>query len=100
MIGTVVVWVSFLAAIASAALYYRSVSQPSMVDWARRAFGLSATGVVVASALLMTYILQHRFEYAYISNYSSRDLPLSLLVTTFWAGQEGSFMLWALFATV
>ncbi len=100
MIGTVVIWISFLAAVAASALYVRSVSRPSMTEWARGAFALSATGIVIASALLMTYIVQHRFEYAYIANYSSRDLPLSLLVTTFWAGQEGSFMLWALFATV
>jgi cytochrome c-type biogenesis protein CcmF len=46
------------------------------------------------------YILQHRFEYSYITNYSSRDLPTSLLITTFWAGQEGSFLLWALFAVI
>lgn len=100
MIGTAVVWVSFLAALASAFLYYRSVSQPSLVEWARRTFSVSATGIVLAGALLMTYILQHRFEYAYVSNYSSRDLPTALLVTTFWAGQEGSFMLWSLFAAV
>ncbi len=100
MVGTVVIWISFVAAVAATALYVRSVRQPSQTDWARGAFSLSATGIVIASALLMTYIVQHRFEYSYIANYSSRDLPLSLLVTTFWAGQEGSFMLWALFATV
>ena len=48
----------------------------------------------------MLYILQHRFEFNYIASYSSRDLPMSLLVTTFWAGQEGSFLLWVLFAAI
>jgi cytochrome c-type biogenesis protein CcmF len=48
----------------------------------------------------MFYILQHRFEYNYIASYSSRDLPTALLITTFWAGQEGSFLLWALFTAV
>ena len=58
------------------------------------------SSVLTGSALLMLYILQHRFECNYIANYSSRDLPTALLITTFWAGQEGSFLLWALFTAV
>ncbi|MCU0411157.1 MAG: cytochrome c biogenesis protein CcsA [Bacteroidetes bacterium] len=100
MIGTVVVWVTFAAFIGSAFFYYRSTSAAKYEGLGRQLFWLGSAGVAVASALLMTYILQHRFEYHYIWGYSSRDLPLSLLVTTFWAGQEGSFLLWALFATL
>lgn len=48
----------------------------------------------------MLYIFQYRFEYNYIASYSSRNLPIQLLITTFWAGQEGSFLLWAFFAAV
>jgi cytochrome c-type biogenesis protein CcmF len=33
-------------------------------------------------------------------SYSSTDLPLSLLISTFYAGQEGSFMLWALYTSL
>jgi len=100
MIGTVVVWITFAAFIGSAFFYYRSTSAARFEGLGRQLFWLGSAGVAVASALLMTYILQHRFEYHYIWGYSSRDLPLSLLVTTFWAGQEGSFLLWALFATL
>ena len=42
----------------------------------------------------MTLLLQHRFDVAYVNSYSSRDLPLHFLISTFWAGQEGSFLLW------
>ena len=42
----------------------------------------------------MTLLLQHRFDVSYVNSYSSRDLPLHFLISTFWAGQEGSFLLW------
>ncbi len=59
-----------------------------------------SAGVVAASLLLMLFIIRHQFEYAYVWNYSSRDLSADLLITTFWAGQEGSFLFWALCSTI
>lgn len=57
-------------------------------------------GVIAASLMLMLYILRHQFEYDYVWAYSSKSLPLHLLITTFWAGQEGSFLLWALCGSI
>lgn len=53
--------------------------------------------LLTAAALLMVLFLKHRFEFMYVWQYSSTDLPLHFLISSFWAGQEGSFMLWALF---
>ncbi len=50
--------------------------------------------VSAAAILLMVAFLGHHFEYSYVTRYSSRDLPLLYLVSAFWAGQEGSFLLW------
>jgi cytochrome c-type biogenesis protein CcmF len=55
---------------------------------------------MIASAILLSFILTHQFQYTYVWNYSSTDLSLPLLIATFWAGQEGSFMLWALFTAI
>lgn len=100
MTGLIVSWIAFAAALASAYFYYVSIQKKNVLSLARSTFQISSVSVLLASGLLMLYILQHRFEYNYVASYSSRDLPLSLLVTTFWAGQEGSFMLWALFAAL
>lgn len=100
MIGTVVIWIAFATALASTFFYFISEKKEKVLLVARSSFYLSVIGILTASVLLMLYILQHRFEYNYISNYSSRDLPTALLATTFWAGQEGSFLLWALFAVI
>ena len=100
MIGTTVLWIAFTASLTSACFYYLSLSKQNLLQVARSSFFISVIGVASVSAILLLYILQHRFEYHYVSSYSSRDLPTALLITTFWAGQEGSFLLWALFAAV
>jgi cytochrome c-type biogenesis protein CcmF len=100
MIGSTVIWIAFAASLASAYFYSLSHSRQNFLQVARGSFFVSVLGVASASALLLLYILQHRFEYHYVSSYSSRDLPVALLITTFWAGQEGSFLLWALFTAV
>lgn len=51
-----------------------------------------AVGLVVVA--LFTIIINHYFEYHYAFNYSDKRLPLHYLISTFWNGQEGSFLLW------
>ena len=58
---------------------------------------LSAAVVVLASAALMYGILTDDFSLGYVAGHSSHELPLVYKVSAFWAGQEGSFLLWLLF---
>ena len=98
MTGTFLVWVALGASIVGMLTYARAAfGKGRSIPLARWSVLTSALGVAAASVLLMTYILQHRFDVDYVWSYSSRDLPTYLLITTFWAGQEGSFLLWALF---
>ncbi|RPI06566.1 MAG: hypothetical protein EHM64_02485 [Ignavibacteriae bacterium] len=97
MVGSLIIWIAFAAALVSSSLYILAVSRHKIVWAARSSFYLSGLGIIGASVLLMLFILQHRFEYNYVAEYSSRDLPIALLMTTFWAGQQGSFLLWAFF---
>ena len=97
MVGVFIVWIAFVAASVSAySFYWTATRNTRMLALARNSFGIMALSILAASVLLLVYILTHRFEFAYVWEYSSRSLPLDLLVTTFWAGQDGSFMLWAL----
>lgn len=101
MLGTIFVWVGFAAALVAAFSYYRlATNKTSDPTLARRSFWVAVFSVVAASALLMFYILNHQFEYSYVWGYSSKDLPLHLLISTFWAGQEGSFLFWTLCAVL
>jgi cytochrome c-type biogenesis protein CcmF len=101
MVGVIIVWIAFAAASVSAfSFYWSAMKNTRFLALARNSFGIMALSVLAASILLLVYILMHRFEFAYVWEYSSRSLPLDLLVTTFWAGQDGSFMLWALCGAV
>ena len=51
----------------------------------------------LASAWLFWLILHDRFDIDYVWSYSSLDLPLVYKVSAFWAGQQGSFLLWLFF---
>ncbi|CUS90076.1 cytochrome c-type biogenesis protein CcmF, partial [Candidatus Kryptonium thompsonii] len=67
---------------------------------ARLSYHISAIFVILASAFLLYLILTHQFQYTYVWSYSSTDLSTPLLISTFYAGQEGSFMLWTFYTAV
>ena len=53
------------------------------------------TAAIFGIFLALYYIITHHlFEYNYAWQHSSRALPGKYLLSCFWEGQEGSFMLW------
>ena len=92
--GVAAIWGALFAGIASAATYWRADRRPDLLPLARSLYAAFATCVVAAAAVLMALILQHRFDVSYVNAYSSRDLPFHFLISSFWGGQEGSFLLW------
>jgi cytochrome c-type biogenesis protein CcmF len=95
--GVAATAITFIASILSITAYYLNYkySEKSLLSLARNSFYLSVILIFFQSALLMWGILNHRFEWIYVFSYSSHDLPLYYLISTFWAGQEGTFLLWA-----
>ena len=59
--------------------------------------GLSILGIIVA---LFYIIYNHLFEYYYAWQHSSTELPTQYILSCFWEGQEGSFLLWAFWHVV
>ncbi len=57
-------------------------------------YGAAAT-VGIVWALLVALFLMRRFDIAYVTNYSSRDLSTFFTIAASWSGQPGSFALWA-----
>lgn len=62
---------------------------------ARVAFAAETIAVVGLFVCLYFIISQHLFEYKYAWQHSSRSLQFKYLLSCFWEGQEGSFMLWS-----
>lgn len=101
MAGNIILTLAFVLAVFSMLMYSFSFrGAKNTLNFGRLSFHLTAMLVIVASTLLMYSILTHQYQYGYIYNYSNDDLPVGLLMSTFWAGQEGSFLLWVLFAVI
>ncbi len=100
MIGTILIYIVFASLLTSSVLYYVSTRKDSYISAARLAYIIGAFGIVFISGYFLSLILSHQFQYTYIWSYSNKQLPLWLLASTFFAGQEGSFLLWVLFFAV
>jgi cytochrome c-type biogenesis protein CcmF len=100
-LGHAFIIIAFVAALASALAYAfaaRKRNEPSeaglWVALARKAFivhGISVFGIV---SMLLFLIHGHFFEYKYVWQHSSRELPFKYILSSFWEGQEGSTLLW------
>ncbi len=90
--GSIAIDLVFLTSLGGMVLFLRKGFDPRSVFL----FRLSALGTAAASVYLFLLLFTHRFEYNYVAEYSSRHQPLFYLISAFWAGQEGTFLLWAL----
>jgi len=55
---------------------------------------------IVAGAVLLQAFLKKDFGFAYVAEYSDASLSTFYRIAGFWAGQEGSFLLWLLLIAV
>lgn len=78
----------------------RSKGREKLRPWAGRAVVAGALGILGASAWLMNLIGNHRFEYHYVAEYSSKASATRYLIAAFWGGQEGSILLWAFWTAI
>lgn len=101
MIGSIVITAALIFSIVSMLMYYFSFrGAQNTLNIARLSYHAMAMLVIVASTILLYLILTHQYQYSYVYSYSSSDLPLGFKISTFWAGQEGSFLLWLLMTAI
>jgi cytochrome c-type biogenesis protein CcmF len=94
--GNLLVMLSFTASVLSAIAYFISFrrNDNSWRRLARTAFAVQTFSIVGIFFLLFMLILNHRFEYYYVWEHSNTIMPLRYILSCFWEGQEGSFLLW------
>ena len=95
-LGHFLIVLSFVAVGFSAFSYYKS-SQTEDKSWHRMGqigFGLHTISVFGIIAILFYVMSQLMYEYAYVFEHCSDDLPMRYIFSAFWEGQEGSFLLW------
>ncbi|MER2999101.1 cytochrome c biogenesis protein CcsA [Pontibacter populi] len=100
-IGHLSVIIAFVAAIVSSYAYFMasrsSIDAEALTKWrrfARGAFYVHSAAVLLVIFALFNIIYEHRYEYYYAWSHSSNHLPVHFMISCFWEGQEGSFLLW------
>jgi len=95
MIGKVLVYIFFATAVFSCISFFLAhLGKEKFLKFGRIFYHLTAAGILATAAYMMYLILTHQFQFAYIWEQSNSELQLPLLMSTFYSGQEGSFMLW------
>lgn len=101
MIGSIILTIALASSIIAMVMYYLSYrGYNNALTFGRLAYHTMAMLVIVAAALLEYLLLTHQYGFKYVYEYSSNELPKGILMATFWAGQEGSFMLWLLLTSI
>ncbi|GBC93842.1 Cytochrome c-type biogenesis protein CcmF [bacterium HR15] len=122
--GYLVVWLGVLFALMATALYTSSIRRVGRVEppgklarqeprpplewndpdpllrWARRMFALAFLMILATEGVLQYALITGRYDLQYVFNFSERSLPLWYKIAGAWAGQEGSFLLWAIWTGV
>jgi len=105
-IGQFFIVLSFGAALLSFISYYFATTDDagkadsSWQRLGRLGFYVNSISILGMGTCLFYVLYNHYFEYHYAWAYTSRSLPVYYLVSGFWNGQEGGFLLWAFWQAV
>jgi cytochrome c-type biogenesis protein CcmF len=99
-LGHLFVITSFVTSFICAFAYLRARTKSDLAEkrsWlinGRIAFFVHVACTLGVVITLFAIIYNHYFEYHYAYSHSSLDLQTQYMISCFWEGQEGSFMLW------
>lgn len=102
-LGQFFIVLSFVTALFSSIAYFFANKEKDAGSWkklARTSFYIHSIGIIGIIVSLAYIIGSHLFEYHYAWAHSSKSLPTEYVISSFWEGQEGSFLLWAFWQMV
>ncbi len=101
LLGTILI-ISGVAAALSASVGYILVTRGNTVALTYGRLGTRAalSAVLLVVALLLYLFVMRRYDIKYVYDYSSADLEFRFRVASLWAGQPGSFVIWALWGLI
>ena len=99
MIGQFCVTLSFVAILLSIFAYNRATKTDNALSngWSkigRGSFIIHGLSVFTLIGTIFYMMGHHMYEYAYVQAHVSDQLPMRYILSAFWEGQEGSFLLW------
>jgi cytochrome c-type biogenesis protein CcmF len=101
-LGHFFVVLSFAASLVALYSYIKAANtnDNAWLMLAKRAFQIHTIGILGIITSLFFLIYNHYFEYHYVWQHSSLSLPAKYMISCFWEGQEGSFLLWTFWHVV
>lgn len=99
-VGYFVILLGFVSALFSCISYFFATNKEGTSEfqsWKRLGrIGFTLHGVSIYTTIFLTFyiMIQKYYEYSYVFEHVSDDLPFKYIFSAFWEGQEGSFMLW------
>ncbi|MGN6401971.1 MAG: cytochrome c biogenesis protein CcsA, partial [Flavisolibacter sp.] len=104
LIASIGATVSYFLSVQKGAFATSGLGGPAVnTQWRKlaRIFFITEAVSVFAVFLILFYIISnHFFEYKYAWQHSSLSLETKYLLSCFWEGQEGSFLLWSVWHCV
>jgi cytochrome c-type biogenesis protein CcmF len=96
--GGLLIWFAFATnLVAGIAFSFVARGKASVEPLARRSYHLFTVSTLLASAWLYVLFFTHNYAFKYVYEYSERSQPLFYIISAFWGGQEGTYLLWLLF---
>jgi cytochrome c-type biogenesis protein CcmF len=95
----IIAWIASALSLISFFIATRTSDLKKKEEWLKFGnivFGLHAISVLIIFASLFYICSHHLYEYMYAYKHASLELESKYLLACIWEGQEGSFLLWAL----
>lgn len=99
-IGHFLIIAGFVAALFAAVTYSFGVRPEDQrvaamwTKWGRIGFWVHSISVVGVIGIIFFLMTKKYYEYSYVFQHVSDELPFRYIFSAFWEGQEGSFLLW------
>lgn len=97
-LGRLFIILAFVSALVSAIGYALGTkNDAAFSNWksfSRGAFSLHIFSVFGIIGTLLFMLYSGMFEYHYVWQHSNSEMPMRYILSSFWEGQEGSFLLW------
>ncbi len=105
-LGHFFVILAFIASLISTISFFIASRQTdplqksSWLRFAKTGFFIQALSVLCIFGIIFYICSHHYYEYMYVYKHASRELESKYLLACIWEGQEGSFLLWAIWHCV
>lgn len=96
--GDLLIFLAFVFNLAVGVLFFLIArGKTSFESLAKRSYHVVVLSVTLAVAYLYFLFFSHNFLIKYVYEYSDRSLPFFYILSAFWGGQEGTYLLWLFF---